>query len=101
MIGETSTVPVRQQLQIVQHRVGVCSEGGVFPLQIVNWILSKWAEWYERHSEKKAELYVYKSRSKAGDAGDDPSAVDEDELEVVSPPVTSTVEHFNIHPTRS
>lgn len=47
---------------------------------IMTWIMHKWALWFEKNSDKKTKMYIYKKRAR--DLKKDDELLDEDEIEV-------------------
>jgi len=81
MISDVSTLSEPLQLQVVKHRIEDSHKHGALPDQVLQWIFARWSSWYEKYSEKKAQLFIYKEPKEDEDVED---AVDEQELEVSS-----------------
>ncbi len=79
MLGEAVPLPASLQLQVVRRLASHYRPGDGLPMHLRSWIMARWEEWYKQHSEKKAQLYVYKSRK---DPSLEPEGDDEEELEV-------------------
>lgn len=80
-IDDNSILSLSQKLELIHWRIYE-TKGNSFETEgLLNWIMEKWALWFEKNSDKKNQLYIYKKRTRDLNKPDD-EPIDEDKIEV-------------------